>query len=55
MNKLLIYSAWLRRGGAERVTVRLAEYMVSHGIPCDIVTSHKSSDEYELPCGVGRI
>ena len=54
MNRLLIYNTSLSRGGAERVTVYLADYMVKHGVKCDIVTQRIDKLEYSVPEGVSR-
>lgn len=54
MKKLAILSS-LSRGGAEHVSVYLAEYMVHHGIPCDFITLSKGEREYTLPQGVRRL
>ena len=54
MNKLLIYNKSLSRGGAERVTVYLANYMVKRGIKCEILTEKVAHKEYEVPNGVKR-
>lgn len=46
----------LKRGGAERVTIRIAEYMQSQGLKVAIMTSNNSQDgEYQVPAGVTRI
>lgn len=55
MKKLVIYNASLERGGAERVTVYLADYMVKNGIPCRIITSTIGKNEYAVPNNVDRI
>lgn len=56
MNKIAILISSLKRGGAERVTVRLAEYFVKMGIQCDIITLHNpSKNEYLIPNGVKRL
>ena len=53
MQKVAIISS-LKRGGAERVSVYLSEYMVRHGIACDIISLSECADEYMVPSGVGR-
>ena len=55
MKKLLIINNSLARGGAERVTVYLADYMVKNGVPCDILTETISKNEYDVPDGVQRL
>ena len=55
MKKLLIFNKSLARGGAERVTVYLADYMVKNGVSCDILTETISKNEYDAPSGVERI
>lgn len=54
MKKLIIYNTSLSRGGAERVTVYLAEYMVKNGVACDIITQKIAKNEYDVPEGVVR-
>ncbi len=54
MKKLAIYCDSLSRGGAERVTICLAKYMIDAGISCDIITTRYGKEEYELPIGVTR-
>ena len=54
MKKLIIYNTSLSRGGAERVTVYLAEYVVKNGILCDIITQRIAPQEYDVPTGVER-
>ena len=55
MKKILIYNTSLSRGGAERVTVYLADHIAKKGIPCDIVTEKVAPQEYDVPNGVNRI
>ena len=55
MKKLTIFITTLDRGGAERVTIYLADYMVKHGAECQIVTSTVGLNEYSVPDGINRI
>lgn len=55
MKKLIILTDSLMRGGAERVTVELAEYFTRGGIPCDIISMRRGENEYPAPQGVERI
>lgn len=55
MNKLALFCGSLSRGGAERVTVMLAEYFADRSYPVVIVTISRAASEYELPAGVDRI
>ena len=55
MKKALIYNMSLARGGAERVTVYLAEYLARNGVACDIITERVYDHEYDVPNGVNRI
>lgn len=51
---VLIYS--LSAGGAERVTVNLANYWVKRGLAVDVVTlAGRATDHYQLDSRVGRI
>lgn len=51
----VVIAGGLKRGGAERVTVRLAEYFVAHGKKVAVVTSTgPSEDEYQLCPDVDR-
>lgn len=55
MNYDVVIAGGLKRGGAERVTVRLAEYFSEHGKKVAIVTSTgPSKEEYQLSPGVER-
>lgn len=46
----------LKRGGAERVTIRLSEYMQNKGMKVAIITTNNPCDgEYKVPYGVSRI
>lgn len=55
MKKLAIVIPYLSRGGAERVTIYLAEYINRHGIRCDIITFCEWEYEYSVPENVRRI
>lgn len=55
MKKLAIICGTLSRGGAERVTVCLADYMNRNGVPAVIITGDRSEKEYDPPAGVQRI
>ena len=55
MKKVIIYCASLDRGGAERVTVYLADHLVRNGIECDILTEKFGKNEYSVPRGIERI
>lgn len=55
MKKIGIILNALGRGGAERVSLRLAQYAVEQGIACDVITLTQIADEYEVPIGVNRI
>ena len=51
----VVIAGGLKRGGAERVTVRLAEYFAKHGNKVAVVTSTgPSDDEYQLCSDVDR-
>lgn len=55
MKKVAIFIPTLNRGGAERVAVRLAGYIVDKGYRCEIITLSKPSEkEYTVPVGVER-
>lgn len=53
--KIAFYIGSLRKGGAERVFVNLAEYFRTEGYEVVMVTQYRVEDEYDLPSGVGRI
>ncbi len=55
MDKVIIYCTSLERGGAERVTVYLADYLVRNEIECKILTEKFGKNEYLVPDGVERI
>lgn len=45
----------LKKGGAERVFVNLAEYFAARGYRVTIITQYQKENEYELPAGVSRV
>lgn len=53
--KIAFYIGSLRKGGAERVFVNLADYFHREGYEVVMVTQYRFGEEYELPDGVGRI
>lgn len=53
--KIAFYIGSLRKGGAERVFVNLAEYFRAEGYRVVMVTQYQREDEYELPDGIDRI
>lgn len=55
MGKLVIYVDSLSRGGAEHVSVTLADYAAHHGIECILLTERILQNEYPVPKGVKRI
>lgn len=55
MKKLAIVIPHLSRGGAERVTIYLAEYMNRQGISCEIITFSEWEYEYSVPQNIRRI
>lgn len=55
MKKIIIYVNSLNRGGAERVSVILAEYMKRKHVQCILVTECIRENEYNVPEGVKRI
>lgn len=57
MRKLAIICSTLSRGGAERVTVHLANYFASLGIPTVVINSFRylELEEYELNSNVKRL
>ena len=55
MKKVIIYVDSLNRGGAEHVSVTLAEYMVKHNVECVLLTERICENEYDVPNGVKRI
>lgn len=48
MKKVAIICSSLSIGGAERVTVRLVEYMYNSGIDVSIITIVKGKKEYSV-------
>lgn len=55
MKKIAIFVTSLRRGGAEKVTLQLAKYMVAHDVDCEVITlSEASPEEYEVPKNIVR-
>ena len=54
MKKVAFFVNSLERGGAERVTVRLAEYFYRNGIQCYVITNRTGNNEYPVPDGVER-
>lgn len=52
---LLFYINSIRRGGAERVLLQLAERFAEDGWRCVLVTSYGARDEYPVPKGVERL
>lgn len=53
--KIAFYIGSLRKGGAERVFVNLAEFFQKEGYRVIMVTQYQKEDEYILPVGVKRI
>lgn len=53
--KIAFYIGALRKGGAERVFVNLADYFRREGYEVIMVTQYRVEEEYDLPDGVGRI
>ncbi len=53
--KIAFYIGSLRKGGAERVFVNLADYFRGEGYEVVMVTQYRFEEEYDLPAGVGRI
>lgn len=54
MNKLMILCGSLGKGGAERVSLYLAEYMLHRKVETIIVTKSRVEDEYECPKEIKR-
>ena len=52
---IAFYIGSLRKGGAERVFLNLAQYFLSRGYRVTMVTQYRKEDEYELPCGALRV
>ena len=55
MKKLAIIIPYLSRGGAERVSIYLAEYMNRNKIKCEIITFKEWEYEYSVPSYVKTI
>ena len=55
MKKLGIVTGSMSRGGAERVSLALAQYFSSKGIEVVLLTSTVASVEYEVPSSIKRI
>lgn len=53
--KIAFYIGSLRKGGAERVFVNLAEYFWTEGYRVVMVTQYQKEEEYDVPDGVERI
>lgn len=53
--KIAFYIGALRKGGAERVFVNLADYFQREGYEVIMVTQYQVEEEYDLPVGVERI
>lgn len=53
--KIAFYIGSLRKGGAERVFVNLADYFQREGYRVVMVTQYRFGEEYDLPDGVGRV
>lgn len=53
--KIAFYIGSLRKGGAERVFVNLADYFRKEGYEVVMVTQYRFEDEYDLPAGVDRV
>lgn len=53
--KIVFYTGSLGKGGAQRVIVNLAEYLVKKEYPVTIVTIYSTEDEYQLPENVKRV
>ena len=52
---IAFYIGSLRKGGAERVFLNLAQYFLSRGYRVTMVTQYQKEDEYELPSGALRV
>lgn len=53
--KIAFYIGSLRKGGAERVFVNLAEYFLGEGYDVLMVTQYQMPEEYALPEGAHRV
>ena len=52
---IALYISSMRKGGAERVIAKLAQYFDEKGYRVVLVTTHKAEIEYEVPDTVKRI
>lgn len=52
---ILLFISALRKGGAERVMVNLADCLYRQGIRVTMVTQYLCENEYPLPAGIPRI
>ena len=55
MKNLAIVCGSLAHGGAERVSVYLAQFMYKKGVRCSLITMNRAKIEYDVPKGVNRI
>ncbi|MCM1266982.1 MAG: glycosyltransferase [Bacteroidales bacterium] len=53
--KIAFYIGSLRKGGAERVFVNLADFFLGEGYEVVMVTQYRFEEEYDLPIGAERI
>ena len=52
---IVLFISALRKGGAERVMVNLADYLQKTGVRVTLVTQYICEEEYALPAGIPRI
>ena len=52
---IVLFISALRKGGAERVMVNLADYLHRNGVRVTLVTQYVCEEEYALPAGIPRI
>ena len=52
---IVLFISALRKGGAERVMVNLADYLQKTGVRVTLVTQYICGEEYALPAGIPRI
>ena len=52
---IVLFISALRKGGAERVMVNLADYLHRNGVRVTLVTQYICEEEYTLPAGIPRI
>ena len=52
---IVLFISALRKGGAERVMVNLADYLHRNGVRVTLVTQYICEEEYALPAGIPRI